>query len=322
MIILFIEFCMIRYRLLCILFSLLCITAEVLHAVVISAGNGQGNTTAPEDDFGFANIGKLYDGSVIYLGNYNGEYWVMTANHVVPGNVTFGSTTYNMVAGSVVRIKNPVEYGLTYSNTEITMFRISADPGLPNLKIADTPIDSGTTITVAGRGWTRSETETWWNSSWNEVTGPSTYLGYKKSGSTQTVRWGSDVVAATDYAINVGSTSQYTFYTVFDWNTNGMQAVFGDSGGGAFYKDGDTWVLAGLTLAQGTFANQPSNTALYGNQSVFVDLGYYYQQISEVLPVTANIPEPPGFALLYGALLLGTCLAYGRCRVHRRQNRS
>ncbi len=306
---------MIWNRLYCGLFIFLFLAVGMLQAVVISTGDGQGNTTAPVDDFGFANIGKLYDGSVIYLGDYGGEYWVMTAHHVVPGNVTFGSTVYNMVAGSVIRIKNPVEYGLTYSNTEITLFRIASDPGLPNLQIASSPMDNGTAITVAGRGWTRSEDLIWWNSSWNEVVGPSSYRGYKKTGSTQTVRWGTDQVANVDYAINLGTTSQYTFYTVFDWNTVGMQTVFGDSGGGAFYKDGDTWVLAGLTLAQGTFAGQPNNTAVYGNQSVFIDLGYYYEQIYAILPTP--VPEPQTVGLLSGVLLFSACLVIR----HRRKRR-
>ncbi len=291
--------------------------AGALNAVVISTGDGQGNTTAPVDDFGFANVGRRDVASAIYLGNYGGEYWVMTAHHVGAGNVVLGGITYTMVADSAVRIKNPVEYGLTHSNTDITLFRISADPGLPNLLISDTPMSTSSAISVAGRGWQRSEELAWWDASWNETTEPPfpdfspLRRGYKRATpSTSVVRWGTDVISLADSVVDYNSTSQYTFRTTFDWNTVGMQAVYGDSGGGAFYKDGDTWVLAGLTVLQGTLTGQPANTAVYGNQTVFIDLAYYRDQIYAVIP----IPEHGTITLIGGLFGLAGCLVLRRYR--------
>ena len=80
--------------------------ASVGSAVVISTGDGSGNTTAPADDPGFANVGVSNNNlSGVYLGNG----WVLTAAHV--GNATgftFGGVFYDAVPDSrVSRTKSP-----------------------------------------------------------------------------------------------------------------------------------------------------------------------------------------------------------------------
>lgn len=283
----------------------LCLAATA-HAVVIDIGDGTGNTTAPADDFGFANIGRRADTAAVYLGNYGGDHWVLTTDHSTPGTVVLGGVSYTMVADSVVQMTNPD--GFTNPVADLIMFRINGDPGLPNLQISTTPMasaDHGTPIVFAGRGRQREEDLTYWNvvsGVWTEVSesDPHNATGYKTT-SSQTIRWGDNTINSTGNLLSsqFGSRDPTTNYT---WNvafgSEQAQGVFGDSGGGAFYKDGDDWILAGINYAQGPFSGQPTHTAVFGNLTHFIDIGFYSDQILAV------IPEARTTSLLAGAFLL------------------
>src|SRR5262245_25626529 len=90
-------------------------------AVVVATGDGTQNATAPVDDFGFANVGKVYNSfngfynSGVYLGNG----WVLTAYHVVRDgsggflfndvifrDPVFGDTTFAVNTATAVRLQN------------------------------------------------------------------------------------------------------------------------------------------------------------------------------------------------------------------------
>jgi hypothetical protein len=100
--------------------------APSARALVIESGNGLGNTSAPVDDPGFDHIGTRGVLGVTYLGNR----WVLTANHVGAGDVVIGGVTYSLVPGSAVRITDA-----THPDTDLVVFRIFGDPGLPDLPI-------------------------------------------------------------------------------------------------------------------------------------------------------------------------------------------
>ena len=51
--------------------------------MIIASGDGTGNTTAPADDPGFANVGNRGGLTGVYLG----RRWVLTANHVGEGDI-------------------------------------------------------------------------------------------------------------------------------------------------------------------------------------------------------------------------------------------
>ena len=65
-------------------------TASV--AVTIDSGNGSGNTSAPADDPGWANVGFRSDQytSRVYLG----DRWVLTASHVGAHPITLSGVEY------------------------------------------------------------------------------------------------------------------------------------------------------------------------------------------------------------------------------------
>jgi hypothetical protein len=109
-------------RLACLLLTLLLATgipAGEAAAVLLSAGDGTGNTTAPPDNPGFANVGLRGDLTCIYLGNR----WVLTANHAGFGDVVLGGVLYTAVIGSKVRLKNPDD-----SNADLQMFKLVEQP--------------------------------------------------------------------------------------------------------------------------------------------------------------------------------------------------
>lgn len=282
-------------------------SAFPLHAVVIDIGDGQGNTTAPVDDFGFGNVGIRGDATAIYLGSFNGQHWVISANHVTPGNVILGGQTYNWVSGSSIQLDDP----FSGNKADVILFRISSAPvGLSNLQIATSPITNGQSLVIAGAGRDRETDPTYWSvsgSTWTEVSSSeANRMGYKTL-ANRTPRWGTNTVSGTNRFDLDNGTSQYGFHTTFTSET--AQGVYGDSGGGAFYKDGEDWLLAGLTVAVGTENNQPggSQTAVLGNYTYFVDLGHYSNQIMAI------IPEPRAITFIGAFLWMTLCVA-----VHRR----
>ena len=61
-----------------LLFALTLLLSAPADALILDSGDGQGNTTPPADDPGWAHVGRVTGPSGIYLGNG----WVLTANHV------------------------------------------------------------------------------------------------------------------------------------------------------------------------------------------------------------------------------------------------
>jgi len=125
----------------------------------------------------------------------------------------------------------------------------------------------------------------------------------------RTIRWGENKVAANGQVIsfNPGTPSQvdvFSFTTSFDLDgkTHEAQGINGDSGGAVFVDDGGTWTIAGVMLSIGTYENQPSLTAVFGNQTAMADLSVYRSEILSVIP-------EPGSAML---CLLGSLLVIVR----------
>ena len=94
--------------------------ASPARAVVISSGDGLGNTTAAIDDFGFANVGVCGGGSAVYLG-YG---WVITAAHMQMGDVSFNDQSYGYNPDSISYLTNPSELGLSGS-PDLKLFQLT-----------------------------------------------------------------------------------------------------------------------------------------------------------------------------------------------------
>lgn len=278
----------------------------VARGIVITGGTGSENFTAPTGgeggDPGFANVGS----SGVYLGNYGGNYWVLTARHVGAGSITLAGNAYSAVGGSGITVLN----GDT-SPTDLLLFRISADPGLPTLNLlSGTDPAASSVVRLMGDGL-KEDTFTQWgvtiNGGANDDTwtpgGGTDQAGYTTTGAAG-VRWGDSIVAgSTSYNVGTGDTA--AFFMGFTNLAGSSMAQSGDSGGATFYYSGGTWYLAGILGAIGTFGsgqtpdNQPANTAVFGNVTFAASIPSYYGFI------TSAIPEPSTYAALAGLLALG-----------------
>jgi hypothetical protein len=111
-------------------------TALPLVQAVVINGATPANVAAPADDPGWANVGWIGSASGVYLGDitvpgHGAGYWVLTAAHVGAGNIVLNGTSYSPVAGSAVQLRNGDN-----SLTDLELFQLSANPGLPTLTLA------------------------------------------------------------------------------------------------------------------------------------------------------------------------------------------
>lgn len=124
-------------------------------AVVISTGDGSGNTTAPPDDPGWANVGKNNDASGVYLGNR----WVLTANHAGnPFRFVLDNGVYDDDDATFFQLTQADGSGLA----DLAMYRLMEDPGLPELTIATGNLAEGDEVAMIGRGLNRDPLKAFW----------------------------------------------------------------------------------------------------------------------------------------------------------------
>jgi len=286
------------------------------NAVIVAYGDGTQNSTAPADNFGFANVGTVGGASGVYLGNG----WMLSAYHVVAngvggfniGSVTLAGITYAADAATAARLANQDQ-----SPADLAVFRLTSIPeGLPSVSIASTAPVAGSSVSMAGHGPDRAVNQTHWNidtstnpDTWTETTGSGDAQGYFWL-NTFTTRWGINQVAtfsggSTTNTIDDGSGTTNAFFTTFNNSAllfpNEAQAGVGDSGGGVFRKTlTGSWELSGTMLAIGTLDGQPGNTAVFGDATYAADLSTYRSQI---LALT-SVPEPVAGTLLLFSLPL------------------
>ncbi len=283
-------------------------------AIVIHGGTGTQNFSAPTagegGDPGFANVGDRG----VYLGNYGGNFWVLTATHVGAGNIFLNGSTRTFVGGSAVTVLNGDN-----SATDLTLYRISTDPGLPTLNLlSGSNPTASSVVRMVGDGRTEgSSTFTGWGITVNPGANDDTWAagagsdqsGYTTIGNTLGVRWGDSIVGGnTSYNVGTGNTS--AFFMSFTNTTGNSMGQVGDSGGATFHFSSGTWHLAGILGANGIFGsgqspdNQPANTAVFGNVTIAASIPSYYSFI-----ITA-IPEPSAYAGIAGLMVL--VLAFAR----------
>ena len=245
----------------------LALAAAPASAVLIASGDGTANTSAPPDDPGFANAGVLSNNSSVYLGNG----WVLTANHVSVNPVTLGGVNHAPVPGTTVRLEHTA--GVP---TDLKLFRLVTDPGLPALSIASATPAVNEPVVMMGHGRSRGAPTTW-----------GVHTGWTW-GTVRTTRWGTNRVTARNLNILLGDSTVRSFSLDFDDDggvTDEAVAVTGDSGGPVFVDNGPGFDLAGLMFAYYAFPAQPAYTSLFGDGSYVADLSYYRSQI---LAITAG----------------------------------
>ncbi|QHI68816.1 trypsin-like serine protease [Tichowtungia aerotolerans] len=254
-----------------------CLTAS---AVIIAGTDGAGNTNAPADDPGFNRIGVFQnDRSSVYVGNS----WFLTANHNgAPTMVLMDGTNYTYMSGTWTQLTNNVG-----DTIDLAMFKVAGNTPSEMMSIRSvTPLPLQDIIMI-GNGRDRTSGLTKWDSEWNVVTvGSYSYSGYTYDSSfpyATSLRWGDNAVQS----IGLVSEGMTFFSTDFDNAVGEAQGAPGDSGGGAFIKNGLTWELAGTILYIGEYTNQPSaKVAAFGNLTYMADLSVYRSQIMGQRAVT------------------------------------
>jgi len=255
-----------RIRLIAALITLLAcgLSARPAAAVIITLGDGTGNTTPPADDPGLAHVGVIGTLSGVYVGNG----WVLTANHVGVAPITLGGTTYQPYAHPGVRL-----FTSTGVPADLRMFKIDGDPGLPMLPIASTAPGLNSSVVMYGHGLSRGAPVSWGGADGWITTAPAT------------LRWGTNRIAG----VNQTVLDTRSILTSFDASgpfveADEAQSAPGDSGGAVFYKRSGTWELAGIMFANSKNAvEQPNNYILFGNQSLIADVAYYHDDIVAVI---------------------------------------
>jgi len=254
--------------------------APLARALVLG-GTAAAQTLPPADNPGWDNVVSPNGCSGVYLGNQ----WVLTASHVGAGSVTLGSTTYSVQPGSAVRLRTPAGTG----DTDLTLFRLAADPGLPAISLVSAPLPPHTSVTMIGCGCTRGDSVSY-DSSWVGNGMPAQYTGYLWD--TPAKSWGTNRIAGTitaddGYGSIVASVIDFTFPGPgSDATTDEAQGALYDSGGAVFAKLGGSWQLAGIMVAVGTYAGQPASTAIFGNATYAMELATYRPQVEAVRALT------------------------------------
>lgn len=268
-----------------VLFALM-VGVRPVQAVIVSTTDGTGYT----DSGGFAywdNIARLGGGTGIYMG----DRWVLTAAHVGANPITLKGTTYNPVAGTTIQLTNSDS-----TLTDLVIFRINGDPGLPTVPIATAAPAKDNMISMYGSGYNRQPALLKWDYSWQPYKGKFNppYSGYAWDTTSYTLRAGSNMISTfspspsdvTRVFSNPNNSTWSTtcFNAIFDQYSGPSEAIAapGDSGGPVFYDDGTTVQLAGLMLYISSPYQKPANvanTAVFGDTTLMADLYSYRSQL-------------------------------------------
>ncbi len=253
----------------------------------------------------------LGGGSAVYLESR----WVMTAAHVGEGDILFDNATFSAVSGSTHRLTNP-----DGTDTDIILFRLASDPGLPSLTIRESAPDLDSAVVMIGVGRNSEEDVTRWNSDWEEDSEGETE-GYKWA-SGRTKGWGENTIEKFTTA-NAGEGDVLSFRThFFDEEGRAQAAAVGDSGGAVVYENNGIWELTGMMHAVSRVdEDQPNGTSIFSytpgfppmaseeqSTTLSADLSQYRDQIVSV------IPEPGTWGLLGGLAVIVTVILGRRRR--------
>ena len=277
-------------------------------ALIVGVDDTATNTDIPADDPGWNNVGRYGSTSAVYLGNG----WIMTADHVdLAESAQFAGQSYEIVPGSEISLLNPEGLGLTVE-TDLRLSQLELMPDLPPLLLSSTPPPIDSDVIMIGRGRDRELDQTLWSVAqfgddfvWTEVAvPPADAVGFKWT-STQTKRWGTNVLIDDllvdqrevdldhDIILEIEGRNVVSLITVFDGEDAELvtefeaHATLGDSGGGVFYKNDGQWELAGVMFAVSVADGQPDDTAVFGNATFFADMATYREQIEKVV-----FPQP------------------------------
>ncbi len=331
------RFCMYRYACRWLAAMLVGLSAYQASAVVITGGDGSGNTTADSiqslhpDFVWLPHVGQVTSGSGVYLGND----WAITAVHITgtdslgdprpPGNLILNGTPHPRdTSVDPVRLVNPSNG----TPADLVLYKLlpsAALDAMPPVTLPTSTPDIGTEVVMIGVGRDREPDLMAWTTQpiagsderqWLPVptTNPTReFTGYQwvDDATARTLRWGTNTISD-NHLNNPGEmifvNTDSPFGTIFGLETifnagvsdNEAQPAIGDSGGAMFAKNNGTgqWELVGIINSVEVFTSQPE-IAVFGNATRSVDLAPFHDQIQEI------IPEPSSAGVLAGLVLIG-----------------
>lgn len=119
--------------------------AVTARAVVVG---GSTNTSDP-GTAAWNYVGSINGGAGgVFLGNYGGNGWVLTAAHVGAGSFALGGTTYTATGTAFSNFTN------NSVTADLTLFQISGTPSLANLSLAS--LTTGNAVELIGFGGGKS----------------------------------------------------------------------------------------------------------------------------------------------------------------------
>jgi hypothetical protein len=254
-----------------------------VNAMVLAAGDSTTNTPESRTGLPLDHVGVVNNGeSGVYLGDYHGKSWVLTANHGGPGSFELGDITYDAVAGAAHQLLNPDS-----TPSDILLFQIDGDPGLSPLNLVTASPAKGAQVYMIGFGQSGQPNRSYWidhGGPWIPTVADdpaANRIGYLWTGvQPGPEHWGIGSVAGSTRGIN----QTCAFYTKFLDQMNNACATGGDSGGGVFIRQGNQWQLIGMLDALGGLPNQPAGTSVLNDSiNVIADLSQYRAQIDAIL---------------------------------------
>lgn len=267
----------------------LCLLASAVSAPGLIV---HGNLADPPPSF-LPYVGTVGGASGVYLGEYNGGYWVLTANHVGTHSFVAGGATYSVVANSTV----------SFADYDLRLFRIevgegSGLAGLESLTLASTAFSGGMVYAAGNGGSEQSTLQTW-------TSGPRAgKKGYEYNASGRELKWGMANGGKAFIAQQNGPAIE-GIGVQFSETTGSFAGVVGDSGGGFFQNIGGEWVLVGIMI--GRSVDAVDGFALFGHATGATDIGVYSDKIFEQI----MIPEP-GAVGLFLTVAAGGWIWHGR----------
>ena len=249
---------------------MLCFATKGL--AIVDANSTTNNTSDPGGGLPWGNVGRIGSAS----GEYLGGGWVLTANHVGVGAISFdGGASYYQPDGWTTRLTNSFSGGDGLP-TDIVLFHLSTIPSLPSLQLSTVSPTTALPVTMVGFGPIRGSAEKTYNG------GAYTGFDWGPSGSRS---YGTNVIqTSVGTQIDLGNGTLQVFGLSFTQPTTQPsregQVVPGDSGGAVFYKNpAGTWLLEGMIDAYGPNLGTSATASVYGDFSYIGDIATYSSQI-------------------------------------------
>ncbi len=239
--------------------------------IIVDGTDPERYAQAPEDDPGWANVGRRGATSAVYLG----RGWVLTARHSLVGDVVFGESVHLPVGGTMVWLDDP-----SGAKADLILFRIEPVPELPSLRLRRRAPPPRSKVMMVGYGMHRGEPL-----EWNGVRG----FRFVENG---TRHWGMNLSASRQIDVQ-GPHDTLTRCFRLEFEENGVHEALagsGDSGGAVFVRGPKSWRLGGIMLSVARNPGQSDGFALFGNVTHAADLSVYSRQILEVTGLEAAAP--------------------------------